>query len=336
MNRPFRRAWRNSATRCRPPRRGSLNWFAAVPGVILEDKRWTLSVHYRLADHDVLPELGHARPEDRARARAGRHRRKGSARASSPGSDQQGYRRDRPGRATRRAESRRVDPLRRRRRDGRRHVARGARTGSLVGDRGRRAGAACSADGRRVFRRFAEQRCCELLDAVSSASDRPRRASADYFRFFAGLVALAGLAGLVRASRTWSSPLGAGFACRRSWPAERAAAPACAATVDPAERFRRRSAARRRASWRPASRMAPRGLRPSARPLRLLPPRALDASLLAVALSLFTGRPLVVRRLGFADQLVRLPPASSARDAPCIERDRGRSRWQNRRFRRPR
>ena len=65
-----------------------------VPGTILENKRWTLSVHYRLADHDVLPELGLARPEDRSRARAGRHRRKGSARASSPGSDQQGYRRD--------------------------------------------------------------------------------------------------------------------------------------------------------------------------------------------------------------------------------------------------
>ena len=29
-----------------------------VPGTILENKRWSLSVHYRLADHDVLPELG--------------------------------------------------------------------------------------------------------------------------------------------------------------------------------------------------------------------------------------------------------------------------------------
>jgi trehalose 6-phosphate phosphatase len=30
----------------------------AVPGVILENKRWTLSVHYRLAARDALPELG--------------------------------------------------------------------------------------------------------------------------------------------------------------------------------------------------------------------------------------------------------------------------------------
>ena len=31
---------------------------SAVPGVILENKRWTLSVHYRLAPRDALPELG--------------------------------------------------------------------------------------------------------------------------------------------------------------------------------------------------------------------------------------------------------------------------------------
>ena len=30
---------------------------AAVPGVLLEDKRWTLSVHYRLADAAVVPRL---------------------------------------------------------------------------------------------------------------------------------------------------------------------------------------------------------------------------------------------------------------------------------------
>lgn len=30
---------------------------AAVPGVIVEDKRWTLSVHYRLADPAVLPRV---------------------------------------------------------------------------------------------------------------------------------------------------------------------------------------------------------------------------------------------------------------------------------------
>lgn len=30
----------------------------AVPGVILENKKWTLSVHYRLAARDALPELG--------------------------------------------------------------------------------------------------------------------------------------------------------------------------------------------------------------------------------------------------------------------------------------
>ena len=30
----------------------------AVPGVILENKRWTLSVHYRLAPRDAVPELG--------------------------------------------------------------------------------------------------------------------------------------------------------------------------------------------------------------------------------------------------------------------------------------
>ena len=28
-----------------------------VPGVVVEDKRWTLSVHYRLADPDAVPEL---------------------------------------------------------------------------------------------------------------------------------------------------------------------------------------------------------------------------------------------------------------------------------------
>jgi len=31
----------------------------AVPGTILENKRWSLSVHYRLAERDALPELGH-------------------------------------------------------------------------------------------------------------------------------------------------------------------------------------------------------------------------------------------------------------------------------------
>lgn len=30
----------------------------AIPGVILENKRWTLSVHYRLAARDAVPELG--------------------------------------------------------------------------------------------------------------------------------------------------------------------------------------------------------------------------------------------------------------------------------------
>jgi alpha,alpha-trehalase len=30
----------------------------AVPGTILENKRWSLSVHYRLADRDAVPELG--------------------------------------------------------------------------------------------------------------------------------------------------------------------------------------------------------------------------------------------------------------------------------------
>ena len=30
----------------------------AVPGAILENKRWSLSVHYRLAERDSLPELG--------------------------------------------------------------------------------------------------------------------------------------------------------------------------------------------------------------------------------------------------------------------------------------
>ncbi len=30
----------------------------AVPGTILENKRWTLSVHYRLAERDSIPELG--------------------------------------------------------------------------------------------------------------------------------------------------------------------------------------------------------------------------------------------------------------------------------------
>lgn len=30
----------------------------AVPGAILENKRWSLSVHYRLAERDALPELG--------------------------------------------------------------------------------------------------------------------------------------------------------------------------------------------------------------------------------------------------------------------------------------
>ena len=30
-----------------------------VPGAILENKRWSLSVHYRLAERDALPELGH-------------------------------------------------------------------------------------------------------------------------------------------------------------------------------------------------------------------------------------------------------------------------------------
>jgi trehalose 6-phosphate phosphatase len=29
------------------------------PGTILENKRWTLSVHYRLAERDAVPELGH-------------------------------------------------------------------------------------------------------------------------------------------------------------------------------------------------------------------------------------------------------------------------------------
>lgn len=31
---------------------------SAVPGVIVENKRWTLSVHYRLASRDAVPELG--------------------------------------------------------------------------------------------------------------------------------------------------------------------------------------------------------------------------------------------------------------------------------------
>ena len=39
------------------PRADSMPLLADVPGVILEDKVWTLSVHYRLADPAVVPKL---------------------------------------------------------------------------------------------------------------------------------------------------------------------------------------------------------------------------------------------------------------------------------------
>ena len=47
--------------------RGSTRIADAVPGVFVENKRWTLSVHYRLADPGVVPELVGAR---RRRSRA--------------------------------------------------------------------------------------------------------------------------------------------------------------------------------------------------------------------------------------------------------------------------
>jgi trehalose-phosphatase len=47
---PWRSAVARAARRIAPP-------VAPVPGVLLEDKGWTLSVHYRLADPKVVPRL---------------------------------------------------------------------------------------------------------------------------------------------------------------------------------------------------------------------------------------------------------------------------------------
>ena len=111
-----------------------------------------LSVHYRLADPAVVPQLSARRRRHRERARTSRDGRKGSARAAPARRRAQRHGVDCPG-ASRSARSNRARRfLRRRRPNRRRCVSRAARgtTGkrspSIVGRRQRR----CRHDGRRV------------------------------------------------------------------------------------------------------------------------------------------------------------------------------------------
>ena len=98
-----------------------------LPGVFVEDKRWTASVHYRLADPAIVPGLTARVVQIASEYGLDRHTRKENARAASAGAGRQGHRGARGRERARRHRQRCVDLLRRRRPHRRRHVQRAAR-----------------------------------------------------------------------------------------------------------------------------------------------------------------------------------------------------------------